>query len=56
MTHPLKEGYGYLTDRTAIYKAQQYMVDVGAQQLIVASVVSGMFVQRSLIPQDGRLR
>ncbi len=52
----LKEGYGYLTDRTAIYKAQQYMVDVGAQQPIAASVVSGMFVQKSLIHQDGRLR
>src|SRR5262249_12014384 len=32
LTHPLKEGYGDLPDRTALYKAQQYMVDVGAQQ------------------------
>jgi len=56
LTHPLKEGYGYLTERTAISKAQQSMVDVGAQQPIAASVVSGMFVQQSLIHQDGRLR
>jgi len=56
LTHPLKEGYGYLTERTAISKAQQSMVDVGAQQPIAASVVSGMFVQKSLIHQDGRLR
>ena len=56
LTPPLKEGYGYLTERTAIDKAHQYRLDVDAQQRIEASVVAGMFVQQSLIHHDGRLR
>jgi hypothetical protein len=56
LTPPLKDGYGYLTDRTTIDKAHQYRLDVDAQQRIEASVVAGMFVQQSLIHHDGRLR
>jgi len=34
LTYPLKEGDGYLTNGTAIYKAQQDAVGIGTQQPI----------------------